>query len=140
MPVVASLAALALSSAILAAQPAESAAIVESNTGFAADLYGKLAQKPGNLFFSPYSISTALAMTWGGARTATATEMASALHFGADAAAVHRGFSLLQKDLAADPKAPFELAVANRLFAQLGKKFAEPFLAVARDQYAAPVE
>ena len=115
--------------------------VVDSNTSFAVDLYGKLAaREKGNLFLSPYSISTALAMTWGGARGSTAKQMAATLHFGNDADAVHRGFSLLQKGLASDPKSPFELAVANRLFAQTGKKFAEPFLALTRDRYGAPVE
>ncbi|HEX7568913.1 MAG TPA: serpin family protein [Verrucomicrobiae bacterium] len=42
--------------------------VVAGNTGFAIDLYGKLRTREGTVFFSPYSISTALAMTCGGAR------------------------------------------------------------------------
>ena len=59
--------------------PAE---LVSGNNRFALDLYhqlGAAADKP--LFFSPYSISTALAMTYAGARGETATEMAKTLHF-----------------------------------------------------------
>lgn len=42
-------------------------AIVDGNTAFAIDLFGKLKESDGNLFFSPFSISAALAMTYGGA-------------------------------------------------------------------------
>jgi serpin B len=51
-----------------------------SEDAFATDLYAQLRQQPGNFFFSPHSIATALSMTFGGARGDTATEMAKALH------------------------------------------------------------
>src|SRR6516165_6584420 len=54
---------------------------VRGDTEFALDLYGQLKSQDGNLFFSPNSISTALAMTYGGAKGDTATQMASVLHF-----------------------------------------------------------
>jgi serpin B len=41
--------------------------VVDGNTFFALELYQKLKDQPGNLFFSPYSISSALAMTYAGA-------------------------------------------------------------------------
>jgi len=50
------------------------------NNAFASDLYAQLAAKDGNLFFSPTSIQTALAMAWAGARGQTADEMAKTLH------------------------------------------------------------
>ena len=50
--------------------------VVDGNSQFALDLYGKLRSQPGNLFFSPNSISTALAMTYAGARGETAQQMA----------------------------------------------------------------
>jgi serpin B len=50
--------------------------VVEGNNAFAVSLYTKLRTEEGNLFFSPYSISTALAMTYAGAEGKTATEMA----------------------------------------------------------------
>jgi serpin B len=56
-------------------------AVVAGNTAFAVDLYGSLKTNAGNLFFSPSSISTALAMTYAGARGKTAEEMAKTLHF-----------------------------------------------------------
>ena len=58
------------------------AAVVGGNNDFAFDLYRTLADDTdGNIFFSPYSISTALAMTYAGARGNTEVEMAKVLHF-----------------------------------------------------------
>jgi serpin B len=54
--------------------------LARSEDAFATDLYAQLRQQPGNFFFSPHSIATALSMTFGGARGDTATEMAKALH------------------------------------------------------------
>jgi serpin B len=65
-----------------AAQPSPTQAVVDGNTAFACDLYAQLRNSPGNLFFSPYSISTALAMTYAGARGSTEAQMAQVLHFG----------------------------------------------------------
>ena len=60
--------------------PEDLSALVEGNNQFALDLYKKLAEtEKGNIFFSPYSISSALAMTYAGARGQTAEEMAKVL-------------------------------------------------------------
>ena len=67
-------------------------ALVKGNTDFAVDMYKKLSSPDGNLFFSPYSISIALAMTWAGARGQTESEMASALHFPLDQTQLHPAF------------------------------------------------
>ena len=66
--------------------------VVGGNNQFAADLLGKLRGGPGNVFASPYSISTALAMTYAGAKGETARQMASTLHFPNDGSSIHRGF------------------------------------------------
>ena len=55
--------------------------LADGNAAFASDLYRTLRGEDGNLFFSPYSISTALAMTYAGAAGDTASQMAAALHF-----------------------------------------------------------
>ena len=73
----------------------ETADLVKGNTAFALDLYGKVGQKEGNLFFSPYSISTALAMTYAGARGTTAEEMAKTLHFPHEQSNLHRVYGEL---------------------------------------------
>ena len=55
--------------------------VVEGNNKFALELYQKLHSREGNLFLSPYSISTALAMTYAGARGETERQMADVLNF-----------------------------------------------------------
>src|SRR5262245_29588483 len=60
---------------------------------FAFDLYARLRDKDGNLFYSPYSISTALAMTYAGARGQTAEQMAQTLHFALEPQRLHPAFA-----------------------------------------------
>src|SRR5215467_1407701 len=60
-----------------APEAAEEAPMVQGNTEFALSLYAQLGTQPGNLFFSPLSLSTALAMTYAGARGQTAAQMAT---------------------------------------------------------------
>ncbi len=55
--------------------------LVEGNRTFGLDFYQKIREKAGNQFFSPFSLSTALAMTYGGARGITEEQMAAVLHF-----------------------------------------------------------
>ena len=62
------------------AEQEDIAELVEGNSAFAFDLYHELGNG-GNLFFSPYSISAAPAMTFAGARTGTQRPMANVLHF-----------------------------------------------------------
>jgi serpin B len=130
------------------AAPAESvqtiappAAIVQAGNQFAFDLYGQLSRdkKDENLFYSPASISMALAMTSAGARGETASQMAAVLHWPKnEAAALHAGMNQWIRQLnAIDKGQEYELRVANRLWAQQGYKFLEPFLKTTRDQYQA---
>lgn len=69
------------------------------NNDFAFQLYSNI-DKPGkNLFYSPYSISTALSMTWAGAKGNTATEMAKAMSFNLPVEEQHASFRDQQKAL-----------------------------------------
>src|SRR5579863_7642753 len=77
----AALAAILAGAGIAGGQVDTTQALVRGNTEFALDLYAQLAQEKGNLFFSPYSISNALAMAYDGAGGATAAEMKNVLHF-----------------------------------------------------------
>lgn len=114
------------------------AALVEGGNEFAFDLYGRLAGD-GNLFFSPYSISTALAMTAAGARGNTEREMATVLHFPTEDVAgkssfisrerVVASFGSLQEGLAASRETRgYELHIANSLWGQEGYPFRMSFL------------
>ena len=111
----------------------QSAALVRGNDAFALDLYGQLRQGDGNLFFSPLSISTALAMTYAGAEGDTAREMAKVLHFDLPADQLHATFHRLNAELLSrtsvlpgSNQAPdVQLFTANALWSQAG----EPILA-----------
>ena len=67
-------------------------ALAKGNNVFALNIYNQLRSAPGNLFFSPVSIRTALAMTYAGARGETASQMKSALSFTLDEADLHPRF------------------------------------------------
>jgi len=112
----------------------------DSVNAFAFDLYGHVRGEGGNLFFSPYSISSALAMTWAGARGQTAAEMAKTLALPQGAATqperVHAAFAALMKSLN-DPKAAYELTVANALWGQKGYAFQASFLDLLDAHYGA---
>lgn len=123
---------------------ADSAALAEGNTAFALNLYQKLRSEPGNLFYSPFSISSALAMTWAGARGQTETDMAKALSFTLPQSQLHPAFNALDLSLASRGKGAqgadgkgFRLNVANALWGQMGYHFESPFLDVLAVNYGA---
>jgi hypothetical protein len=68
------------------------------NNEFAFDLYAKVRETNGNLFFSPASVSTALAMTYAGARGNTADQMAKVMHFNLGQSELHPAFAGLLRD------------------------------------------
>jgi serpin B len=122
----------------IAAETVDVKPTVTGNTAFALDLYDKLRTQPGNLFLSPYSISSALAMTCGGARGNTEKQMAAALRFTVPQERLHPGFATLQNRLnAIQQKKQVKLAIANSLWPQKGYEFLPGFVALCRDRYAA---
>jgi serpin B len=114
------------------------ATVVKGNDAFALDLYQQLRAKDGNLFFSPYSISTALAMTYAGARGQTATEMEKTLHFTLGQERLHPAFGALVRQVNGhgQPR-KYELTVANRLWGQKNYDFHQDFLKLTEDHYGA---
>lgn len=114
--------------------------VVAGNTEFAVDLYGKLRTREGNLFFSPYSISTALAMTLGGARGETGKQMAQTLHLNLPADELHPAFAVLAANFnAVQRKGRIKLAVANSLWPQTGFALLPDYSALCRKYYASTV-
>jgi serpin B len=111
-------------------------ALAEGNAAFGYDLYAKLAaEDAGNLFFSPFSISTALAMTAAGAKGTTLDEMKKALHLPPDA---HAGFAdLLKRVNGTGEKRAYQLTTANALFAQTGYPWRQEFADLTRKNYGA---
>ncbi len=113
-------------------------ALVAGNNRFAVDLYGRLrSATSGNLFFSPYSISTALAMTLAGSAGDTQKQMAEVLHFTVPEPELHRLMAQLRQNLRADAKRGYQLRIANRLWGHKGYEFLPEFLATTREHYAA---
>ena len=123
-----------------AARPDQTQALVDDNTAFACDLYAQLRNTPGNLFFSPYSVSTALAMTYAGTRGHTEMQMAQVLHFGKSQPRLHSAFGALQRQFTqANQQKGIELSVANALWAHQGHPFLPAFLSLGQDEYQASV-
>src|SRR5438132_8796567 len=122
----------------------------------AVDLHRQLATGDENLCVSPYSIQSALAMTFAGADGETRTEMARVLHFPNDASAVPASFASLQHSLEemsaktaelvkqskrfGGLSEPITLAIANRLFAQKGYDFRQAFLSLVKQNYGGAFE
>ena len=114
--------------------------LVASNTTFALNLYSQLAATPGNLFFSPYSISTCLAMVYAGARGNTELQMSQVLGFGTNQQQFASTFGDLQRELETNQEPNvIELNLANALWAQEGFPFLPAFLATATNQYQANI-
>jgi len=112
--------------------------LVESNTAFALDLYQLLKTDKDNLFFSPYSISTALAMTYAGAKANTARQMFQVLHFTLRQKQLHLTFGDLEARLnALRKKEDIELRVANALWTQKDYQFLQQFFDVVKQNYGA---
>src|SRR5258708_8446938 len=82
-----------------AAEPTAKNPVADGNTQFALELYGKLSGQKGNLFLSPFSISTALGMTSTGAKRKTLDQMNQTLHLPADQAETNAGFASIIKTL-----------------------------------------
>jgi serpin B len=123
---------------------AEKDALVDGNTAFALDLYDTIADDEDNIFYSPFSISIALSMTYAGARGDTADEMAQVMHFDLDQSRLHPAFNWLDlhlMDLAEEPvnaeSEPFELTVANSIWGQKDYHFEQDFLDTLAVNYGA---
>ncbi|MFW5903564.1 MAG: serpin family protein [Halolamina sp.] len=123
------------------------AELAAGNAAFALDLHAHLAaERGGNQFLSPYSISVALAMTFAGARGETREGMREALHY-ALGEEVHPAFADLQaaleaRETATDPVEDeevdaFQLAVANAVWGREDYPFAEDYLALLAEHYGA---
>ncbi|MFZ4578732.1 MAG: serpin family protein [Myxococcota bacterium] len=126
------------------APPADVLAVAQANTSFGLDLYGVLAKQPGNLLYSPYSISLALAMVWGGAVGQTADQIADTFHWALPQAQVHPALNTL--DLTLESRAEgkqgsdggkFRLKIANALWGQKNYPFLPAFLDLLALNYGA---
>ncbi|XP_035514373.1 leukocyte elastase inhibitor-like isoform X3 [Morone saxatilis] len=115
--------------------------LTKANTTFSLALFKKLSDddKAGNIFYSPFSISSALAMVMLGARGNTATQMSECLKTKDSMDDVHVSFAQLLSELN-KPDAPYALSVANRLYGEQSYQFVEDFLGDTKKHYRAELE
>lgn len=123
---------------------ADVAVVAAENNAFALDLYQQLRTQPGNLFYSPFSISEALAMAWAGSNGGTQTDMVAALRHTLSQDRVHPAMNAIDLALASrghDAKGAdggaFRLNIANALWGQIGYTFQQPFLDTLGSNYGA---
>ena len=123
---------------------AELATLVGGNSAFAFDLYQALREEDDNLFYSPYSISLALAMTYAGARGETEQQMADTLHFILSQDRLHPAFNGLDIELSRRGEGAegkdgegFRLNIVNAIWGQEGYEFLSEFLDVLAENYGA---
>jgi len=122
----------------------EQASLVEGNTALAFELYQALKGEEGNLFYSPYSISLALAMTYAGARGETAEQMADTLQFLLDQSRLHPAFNWLDAELTSRGEGAkgkdgegFRMNIVNAIWGQKDYEFLSDFLDVLAENYGA---
>jgi serpin B len=117
--------------------------LAADNRHFAVDLYQAVRPTPGNIVFSPESISIALAMTYGGAAGMTATQMKTVLDFSLPPDRVHPAFDALDLSLNSAPRSgttgAFQLSVANALWAQKGVALLPTYLDLLAQNYGTGV-
>jgi len=118
--------------------------LTDGNGSFAFALYQQLKEKEGNLFYSPYSVSAALAMTYAGARGTTAEQMAGAMHFNLPQDKLHTAFNWLDSELAqrgegaeGKDEEGFRLNVVNAIWGQKGYEFKIAYLDTLAENYGA---
>lgn len=130
--------------------PDDLVTVVDGNSEFAFELYRHLSMQAGdgagaqNVFYSPHSISIALAMTYAGARGDTEQQMAETLHFTLPQERLHSAFNALDLELESrgegaegkDDKG-FRLNVVNAIWGQVDYKFLPEFLDTLAQNYGA---
>ena len=122
---------------------ADLAELVAGNSAFAFELYQAIRKEGGNLFYSPYSTSLALAMTYAGARGETEREMARTLHYTLPQDRLHPAFNALDLELASRSGGAqgqddgFKLNIANSIWGQTGYSFLSEFLDILAESYGA---
>ena len=113
--------------------------LARSSNVFGLELYRRLKARAGNLVLSPASITTVLAMAWGGARGTTADRMREVLHFDGPPSSVMQAWGRLVAELR-DADQPVVFRIANRLFGDQVCHFEPAFVDAMQAAYGAVLE
>lgn len=116
----------------------EQVRFAKSNNAFAFDLYKQIAKADQNVALSPFSISTALTMTWAGAKTETEAQMRKVLHLDGPRERVLTDAGKVNGWVQAGDR-PFKLKGVNRLFGEKSTTFESPFLNDTKKAFGAPL-
>jgi serpin B len=110
-----------------------------ANNAFNADFFQQVLGKPGNVFFSSFSMEAAFGMLAAGAKGDTLKQMQKALQLPADAEVTHAGFkelfSKLNNDKVPAEKRGFELRVANALWGSQNYPWNKDYLRIVAENY-----
>lgn len=109
-------------------------AVVDGNNQFAFDYYNQIKVGEGNIFFSPWSISSALSMTYEGARGNTADEMQKVLHFPKEDNVRRPNFAAIYNEINKGVK-DYQLNTANALWAEQQYTFLPEYLSLVEKYY-----
>ncbi|MBI4870845.1 MAG: serpin family protein [Candidatus Riflebacteria bacterium] len=111
-------------------------ALVKGMNAFAADMYVRMSSVPGNLFFSPTSLSFAMGMPYGGARSTTASQIARTFHYPGNAVATGQAMAALTRDLrTSGVQSGILLNVANSVWLQKGFGVMPAFSSLVRSYF-----
>ena len=114
--------------------------VVKGNNEFTFDLYDQINDKEENLFFSPYSVSSALAMTYNGAEGKTKNEMSDVLNFNKDINALSENYSALNDHITGLSSKKIQLNIANAIWGQQDYGFRKAFLELNKKYYGAGIK
>jgi len=115
--------------------------IADSTNAFAFDIYRQIAAKEkSNIFISPFSISTALAMTYAGSDDITMKEMARVMHFDSNSDSFHHNFGLFLSQLEKNAKDKITWHLANKLWGEKNYTFEQEFLDLLAKSYLSPLQ
>ena len=115
-------------------------ALAKGNNVFALNIYNQLRAADGNIFFSPCSIRTALAMTYAGARGETAAQMKTALNFTLDDADLHAAFAESIRALNTGGGDNYDMNVANSLWGEKSRALLQTFIDINKNSYGGGLE
>ncbi len=121
--------------------PSQASSTSAANNQFAVDLYSRYAEEKGaneNVFFSPFSISSAMAMVYEGAKGQTAQEIGNVFHFPTDIATLRSGYQNAFESIN-DGSSTYTLSTANALWVQNGYQLLSSYTNAVQTYYGGSI-